>query len=150
MKTCIHLSQAAAVALTPDDRALISIRDTNAGTPPLQPGWQDILFLQFDDVSEHAEFITRRAGGNPPNRTHCEAIVEFAKTHHDRSIIVHCWAGVSRSAATCLALEAMGWHLPDRHRACYANTIMLREFNAILNPNPAIKRPIGLLWDTPL
>jgi predicted protein tyrosine phosphatase len=64
----------------------------------------DLLLLHFDDVQISA------GGRVAPSLEHAEAIVDFARDLPDDStLLVHCWAGISRStAAGFLALCAMG------------------------------------------
>ena len=52
----------------------------------------------------HAISIIAQSQSNP-----LKAIAEFIKRNWDNHIIVHCEAGVSRSAAVCEVLVRLGW-----------------------------------------
>lgn len=146
MKTCIHIPQWEAITLKPDDRVVISIRDHLDPIPPLQFPQERILFLSFMDVSNVELKAQAEAHGiRIPSSQDCEQIIKFARENEARSIIAHCAMGVSRSAAVCLALEAMGWHLANRHKAAHANEIMLDMFSVILGRR--IERPSALDWE---
>ena len=78
--------------------AVISITDINFADAPLQPGWLDVLRLKFDDISDISHDGYVRMGD-----LQARAIIQFVRRMHDdtriEGILVHCWAGVSRSAA---------------------------------------------------
>lgn len=84
------------------------------------------LFLAFNDIVEQI------AGLTPPNEKHIEDLLAFVAAW-DRSapLVIHCWAGISRSTAgayvTACALnpEADEYHL----------AAMLRENSASATPN---------------
>lgn len=55
---------------------------------------EDHLYLEFNDITAPAQGLV------PPSHTHVEQILEFGKSWDRRApMIVHCWAGVSRSTA---------------------------------------------------
>jgi predicted protein tyrosine phosphatase len=94
-----------------DGSVLISI--SCPGDPaPLMPGWapERVLRLEFDDVShEHEGMVVSGSMGERAIRRfrsgHAKAILEFATKHRERTIHVHCDAGVSRSVAVGVALS---------------------------------------------
>lgn len=100
MKT-IFVSRAAAETIGPwPDWAIISIADGfhSLGDPKIKPGWADILRVKFDDVNQiktdAEEYLILM------EHEHAQQIVEFVrKNAHMEGILVHCLAGVSRSAA---------------------------------------------------
>ena len=66
----------------------------------------DHLVVEFRDV------VHRNAGG--PTRDAVRAIVDFAATRADRSILIHCHAGMSRSTATAITVLASWGFSPDQ------------------------------------
>lgn len=100
---------------------LVSLRDP--GTPRVKAcaSFIEVLELEFHDLprdysemsifSEMSEEELKevKARWIAPHRDHAKAIAEFIRKHEDKSILVHCEAGVSRSAAVCRVLEEMGW-----------------------------------------
>lgn len=101
------------------DWAIISISEPDYYPANLQPGWHSVLRLEFDDIVETRDPYVLF--------THQQArvIIEFVRECHIRScegILVHCKAGVSRSAAVAkwvsekhhLAFPA-GYDLYNRH-----------------------------------
>lgn len=84
------------------------------------------LLLDMDDI------VTVMDGYMPPNETHVEKLIAFV-TSWDRTtpIVVHCYAGISRSTAgafiTACALN------PNRDEDSIARTI--RSFSPTAQPN---------------
>jgi predicted protein tyrosine phosphatase len=84
------------------------------------------LLLDMDDI------VTVMDGYVPPNEAHVEKLIEFV-TGWDRAapIVVHCYAGISRSTAgafiTACALN------PNRDEASIARAI--RSFSPTAQPN---------------
>lgn len=80
--------------------AVISI--TAEQPAALKEGWHNILRLEFDDIDVVGDFDAPK-----PyilfNDNHATRIIEFAKvvrdSHKVEGILVHCQAGISRSAA---------------------------------------------------
>jgi len=96
IKHILFTSQKAVEAKAPwSDWAIISIN--NLGTnAQLQKGWWDILRLEFDDIVEQEEPYKRFSEGQ------ARQIIEFVmrcNSEETEGLIVHCNAGVSRSAA---------------------------------------------------
>jgi predicted protein tyrosine phosphatase len=82
--------------------AVISIEDPRASgklrfhrTPH-----PDHLVLRLEDIDHHDPEL---AG---PDIHHVAQAVEFAREHHDKTILVHCHVGICRSTATGLAIIA--------------------------------------------
>jgi predicted protein tyrosine phosphatase len=69
----------------------------NAGTPVIRPASippENHLFLGFNDIVEPIEGMT------PPGEIHVRQLIEFVHNwDRARPIVIHCWAGVSRSTA---------------------------------------------------
>lgn len=138
-----------------DFRHLISISDPDV-LPRLKKGWLDVLSLRFHDLDggrdRYPSCVYPYA--EPPTLEHCQQIVRFGKGILQlgwSNVLVHCEAGVSRSAATALALEALGFDLENRVRACCANSHMVRMFEEILGCGIEIPKAAEgsgiLLWD---
>lgn len=128
-------------------RHLISISDPEI-TPRLKPGWENVLSLRFHDLD--GRYVKPQSRGLPPTLEHCDQILRFAEgiLPLAGNVLVHCEAGVSRSAATALALEAMGFGLSNRERASGANLYMVEMFGEILGRKIAVPEHQGtaLLW----
>lgn len=110
----------------------------------LSPGYlnfthEDHLFVPMDDVSHPAQF-------DGPTLSHVEKIVDWAtpRIADDHSILVHCYAGMSRSTASALGLcvisgmtEDEAWaHVyesrPHLHREFIPNPLLLSHFDKVL------------------
>lgn len=109
----------------------ISITACSRSMASLHREWEDILFLQFDDVGANEENCFSRGQAN--------AIIEFARRHEDKCFMVHCDAGLSRSVAVGLFLAA--WLEKDlRTHACktvqfynaHVHALLMRVLNEIL------------------
>jgi predicted protein tyrosine phosphatase len=90
------VSQAVACSLSPDDRlAVVSVTEPGFGQAPLQAGWRDVLRLSFHDIDiavvGYLLFAEEQA----------DAVIDWLTGVEDRvdGIVVHCVAGISRSAA---------------------------------------------------
>ena len=116
-KYCAHYSRPEIQDLwSPPDAALVSIRDPGSERPVFRlDEWNHVLELEFHDVTSDtpmgAAWIGTWNVGNyvPPQRQHATNIARFVRKHWDRTIIVHCEAGLSRSAAVCEVLVSLGW-----------------------------------------
>lgn len=97
LKHVIFTSQQSACSrLAWNNWAVISITDVGADDARLQQGWHDILRLGFDDI-HHEEY-----GYIICEAFHARAIIAFVERCNDEKvegILVHCYAGISRSAA---------------------------------------------------
>lgn len=87
----------------PDEgEVCISITSPRTSAADLQPGWHDVLELQFSDVSDGMPIGTLAI---PFDIDHAKEIVAFVRANRGRPIVVHCEAGISRSAGVALALH---------------------------------------------
>lgn len=113
---------------------LISISDPDV-TPQLAQGWAGVLPLRFHDLDPANYPGTKFPHAVLPSVEHCAQVLEFGRACLARgeNVLVHCEAGVSRSGATALALEALGFDLNNRTRADCANLPMVRLFEQLLD-----------------
>ena len=85
------------------DTVLISIHDPNRAIHPPEKvkGWHDVLQIQFWDVEHdigNYKILTNEQG---------KTIREFIEKHKDKKFMIHCAAGVSRSAGVGCAVECI-------------------------------------------
>jgi predicted protein tyrosine phosphatase len=76
--------------------AVISITDINYADANLQHGWHDVLRLKFDDIDDISHDGYVRMG-----ELQARSVVDFVRRVEREGVdgvLVHCWAGVSRSA----------------------------------------------------
>lgn len=101
----------------------------------------DHLVVEFHDT------LVRSWGG--PSRADVRTILEFAATRVDRSILIHCHAGMSRSTATAIAILTSWGMTPEaafehartarpedaieERRAFIPNALLLSHADAILD-----------------
>ncbi|MBL4645800.1 MAG: protein tyrosine phosphatase [Hyphomicrobiales bacterium] len=101
----------------------------NADTPVPRPETveeKNHLFLGFNDI------VTPTNGMTPPAAEHVERFLEFVRSWDQvNPMIVHCWAGVSRSTAG--AMIATCALRPELDEALIANTIRARSKEATPN-----------------
>ena len=92
-----------------------------ADTPPHR------LDLRFNDIAEPREGLT------PPSETDVAALLAFAESWDGtRSLLIHCWAGISRSTAAAYAV-ACAKSAPGREQA-WAERLRLVAPTATANP----------------
>jgi predicted protein tyrosine phosphatase len=87
------------------------------------------LKLTFHDILEPAEGFTA------PAATHVETLIQFLKARQgDDPMLIHCWAGISRSTAS--AFTAMCLYNPDVDERRLASE--LRSLSHVATPNRRI------------
>lgn len=87
------------------------------------------LFLAFNDIVEPIANLT------PPNETHVQALIDFAGAWDRKApLVIHCWAGISRSTAG--AYVAACALTPDSDE--YRLAALLRERSPSATPNARI------------
>jgi predicted protein tyrosine phosphatase len=101
----------------------------NEGTPLERPAGlaaSDHLIVSMNDIVEEAEGLV------PPGRSHVETLLAFARDwDRSRPMLIHCYAGVSRStAAACIVAAALN---PRRDEMELARTI--RRLSPTATPN---------------
>jgi len=117
LKFCAHYSRPEIELLRPPARAaLVSIRDPGSRRPAYEiDQWPDLLELEFHDITSEEPRDEAwwqswaKQGYLVPCRENALSICQFVRQHWDRSIIVHCEMGLSRSAAVCEVLVGLGW-----------------------------------------
>jgi predicted protein tyrosine phosphatase len=98
IKEIVFTSRAAAESAPPrPDWAVISIYDPEMGPAKLQPGWQAIHRVCFQDVADSQKDVPAMV----MHLHHARGIVRFVELTAPKveGILVHCKNGVSRSAA---------------------------------------------------
>ncbi len=87
------------------------------------------LVLKFNDIAQ------ARDGLLAPNRTHVERMLDFSRdVAHKGSLLVHCWAGVSRSTAAAYVIACST--LPNTDERALAQH--LRKVSPVATPNPLL------------
>lgn len=110
----------------PQGSILISIQEEYGPPPDIGHITCPILAIQFSDITE----ILETENGNdlhPLTKEQATQILEFVEFHEKTAelCIVHCAAGISRSAAIVLSLHTLyDWPLP-------------KEFWRLSSPNPS-------------
>ena len=133
------MPQAVACALAArPDWAVISITCVGDAPAPLQPGWGALLRVAFDDVDVATAGDARLFGP-----AHAAAILTFADQVAPtvKGILVHCHAGISRSAAVAKFLaERLDAAFPDKYavynRRVYS-TLNRQAWEAVYGPADA-------------
>jgi predicted protein tyrosine phosphatase len=129
----IHVCSLARLQSTVEDvgaRHIVTM--INDETKVVRPGCvapDDHLFLGMHDIAAEME------GFNAPAEAHVHKLIAFVQRWHRRTpLVVHCWAGVSRSSAgafiTACALN------PQRDEAGIARAI--RDASPTAYPNPRL------------
>lgn len=108
-------------------RRLLSL--VNEGTPMTVPPAitpDNHLFLAMNDIIEPIEGMT------PPGEVHVRRIIDWAREWDRRTpLVVHCFAGISRSTAAAYVIVAA--LNPDRNEAELAKTLRHRSPSATPN-----------------
>lgn len=106
----------------------------NAGTDVVRPEpipEENHLFLGFNDITEPAEGLT------PPAEEHVRELIGFVERwDKSKPMVIHCWAGISRSTAG--AYIAMCALHPERDEAGLARE--LRDRSPSATPNIRLVR----------
>lgn len=90
---------------------------------------QQHLVLEFNDIPEERE------GYIAPSAEHVQRILEFGRCVPAHGVLlVHCWAGVSRSTAAAYMIACD--RLPEANEARLADH--LRQISAVATPNPRL------------
>ncbi len=105
---------------------VLSLISPDAAAPDLSAAGTPSRVLRFNDIAEPREGLI------PPSREIVQMILDTARAH--RTILIHCFAGVSRStaAAYVLACQQIG---PGHEQDLAAR---LRAMSPAATPNPAM------------
>lgn len=120
--------------------AVISIATPGALEPRLA-SFDHVLMLEFHDVEDDAEpWVVFDA-------SHAKAVVGFVDQLHGIGqpvdVIVHCKAGISRSAAIALFVESVsGCVFARRKFAGFANRLVIRELEALTGKTVSVPRAL--------
>lgn len=115
-----------------DDTAIISICNTNGSMVHwFNDNHNNVLNLDFDDVT----FTDEEAGSYALTGSQASMIVDFFEQHTDaKNMVVHCEAGISRSAAVAVCFV-------DFLRMIGKRDVTLHK-NYAFSPNPLVERLI--------
>lgn len=117
------LSQAPALARERRPSHAVSLLDPGSAFPALLDNHLRIEMHDIDDIQD---------GFHAPAETHLQDIVAFVTPWgRDEPILVHCWAGISRSTATAFITACL--HNPDVEEIHIAKK--LREVSHTATPN---------------
>lgn len=119
MKLTVHISKLRAEALDPRffgvadalrKTCIISINEPGKEPAKLKDGWDDKLVVHFWDITKRIA-NTRQVDQwlEPISEDQAKEIADFIKAHNEDHIVVHCHAGISRSAAVVRLLTELGW-----------------------------------------
>jgi predicted protein tyrosine phosphatase len=109
MLKCYNISsfEAEKIIVLPTNTALISINDEYSPERKFPfPG--HIFITKFSDLADKK--VLENLSFNPISLKQAREMLEFIIENKDKNFIVHCFAGVSRSAAVCLFLNLIFGH----------------------------------------
>lgn len=87
-----------------------------------------LLPLNFDDIDNEGEIgLGRNAPLTLPERYHVQKLIEFSR-NTEGTMLLHCWAGISRSGAAAIIAAIARGHSVDE------SMFLIKEFS--LSPNP--------------
>lgn len=113
----------------PKNTVLVSIQYPEGQLYDLQfPRDEKVLTVRLYDTPIHFS-STEEVKSFFPNQEEVKRIINFCLTNRRKDIIVHCAAGISRSAAVCLFLNLVGcWGLKDNfYQTSHPNPFLLKD-----------------------
>lgn len=118
------------------DTIVVSIHDRHAKAN-LRSGFRDVLYLAFDDYDRERDGAD--ALMEPFTAEQAETLKSWIEAYLRAStrfkLLVHCHAGISRSAAVAWwAHKALGIELKTDYPTCYLNRHVLRTLDAKVAP----------------
>jgi predicted protein tyrosine phosphatase len=121
------LSKAAQVAAQRKPSRMVSLLDPQTMFPALRVSGH--LRMALHDIADHED------GCILPAETHVREILTFVNAwDQEAPILIHCWAGISRSTATALITACVKNPATDEEEIAWA----LRRASATANPNPRL------------
>lgn len=126
----------------PSDHILVSIQEESGPAPKIGHIRIPVYITRFSDI-EHISEAGEFDNINPITLDQAKAILDFVDRHHEaNTCVVHCAAGVSRSASVALGLHyARGFALPKRFFEM--SLPKPRMTGMFLLADKAIKRELG-------
>ena len=108
LAVCAQLDLPKMAKLDPSFWNLISMREPTR--PPIQQkGFKQIhMVIMYDANTQDVAHFEGMLG--IPRREHIEGIYRFVDSIAGEPILIHCWAGISRSTAVALSLIAREMH----------------------------------------
>lgn len=109
-------------------------------------GCERHLKLSFHDITEI------RAGLVAPDSAMMQAVIAFAREAHDHPMLIHCWAGISRSSAAAYAIacdrnpgfeRAIADELRRRAPSVTPNRLMVEIADGLLGRNGRMTEAIA-------
>jgi predicted protein tyrosine phosphatase len=117
------------VATTGAEHVVTLIRDTSRVTRPLGISEENHLILSIDDIEDEIE------GMVAPGEGHVAELLAFVQRwKREKPIVVHCFAGISRSSAAAFITACAVF--PERDEGEIARAI--RAASKTAQPNPRI------------
>jgi len=85
----------------------VSIKTPGAPNAELQPGWSDVLRLEFAD----APWADHRDHAYQLTDEQADEVARFLARHMEtaHTCVIHCTVGASRSVSMAMAIEDCGW-----------------------------------------
>ncbi|MBX3519284.1 MAG: dual specificity protein phosphatase family protein [Xanthobacteraceae bacterium] len=117
------------VDITGAEHVVTLIRDTSRVTRPVHIREENHLILSIDDIEDELE------GMIAPGEAHVAELLDFVgRWKREKPIVVHCFAGISRSTAAAFITACA--IAPERSEAEIAREI--RNASITAQPNPRI------------
>jgi predicted protein tyrosine phosphatase len=134
-----YMSQHNAEKIEPDNKMAIISIVSPGGYRNLSENWEHKLHLDFDDIDTQGvdlkgeEYILF-------NKVMAKKVIDFIKALPEEVdyIVVHCWAGVSRSAAVAKFLAGYyGLQFPEHYQLFnkHIYKVLTNTYNDILGVN---------------
>jgi predicted protein tyrosine phosphatase len=122
---------------------VVSIREPQRPLPDFRPFRSCHTVICYDIVG--TEGLAPEELVFAPNHRHLAGIFDFADERPGQPLLIHCWAGQSRSTAVALALMVRAMHLEGRSSEEIAQEAIpqLLEIRQCAAPNPLVLR-LGL------